>query len=212
MENLIKDDYLIIRENSNLNNDPVTPYLLVAKSQIETIAVSDTYDRFGQEITRGDAGDSMTLNTLKAVDVANDEWNDFFSNEEGHEYTEYFELGDNISAYDYCDEYDAVVTKCESDKDYTLYQETSKGFNYWDGNNWKTVTIQVEHGEASHEVVDNEIVEIISIEFATKEFVEDVKGYQRYVSQNGWEFVHSKWSGDFESCTVYSPEMQEYRN
>lgn len=128
--------------------------------KIETIAISDTYDKYGQKISSYETGDSLELLTKKAVKVANDAYNDYHycDSNEYNEYIEKWAVGDIIYAYDYaCEGYDAVIESkdLQEDIDYCLYREACKGFNYFNGHNWQTITISSNSFEPSHILIEN---------------------------------------------------------
>lgn len=175
-------------------------YYAIDADKIETLNVSDTYDQFGQLISDSDAGDSITLLTEKAVEAANKAAVDF-----GYE-DKTFTVGDFISAYDASDLYSEVRSKVD-DADIADNKETCKGFNYWDGHNFKTVTVDFASGEeSSHFIVDDEaLVAELNEAIANKEFKDDGFGQKIYTSGD-WTIVDNFCEGAWAAFEIVRTE------
>lgn len=78
-------------------NTGLVSFFAVSANTIETLAISDTFGAYGQQISAADAGDSITLLTQAAVDAANAAYANFHSEESSSKWS----LNDYISAYDY---------------------------------------------------------------------------------------------------------------
>lgn len=176
---------------------PERNWLAISKGRIETLNVSDTYDN-GQIISNSDAGDSIMLISEKAVKLANDKFNE--DNED--EYINKFEIGDYVYDYDFGNEFDAVQGNCIDGEDFIFYKSTVKGFNFWNGHNWDTITVAVEDGEPSHELnedqeLENELNQVIENMF----FIEEKHG-KRIFETDEYIIIESAFADDFEAYEI----------
>lgn len=200
-------NYLFLTEN---NNEGPSRYFAINPVIIETLNLSETYDQFGQTISHGDAGDSITLLTDKAVKIANDAYNEEFSAEESYDgYVNKYETGDFVSAYDFCECFDAVIEKSESGIDYEEDFTTVKGFTYWDGSNWKTITVEQNEYEPTHNVVDEDLTKELNQAIENKSF--ETKGFGCEVSRGGdYAIIESQWQGSWDIYELISASDYEY--
>lgn len=194
--------YKFIKENTFGENKSV-PFLAISKNEIKTLNDSDTYNNYGQKVSACDAGDSIELKSEKAIEVANR-----IALEIDLDYT--YEIGSFISAFEDDSElYDGLINELTEDEDYSLYCSTSKGFNYWDGSNWKTVTVWSEVGEPSHESIDDEDLEKELNEAIEKsELVKDGFGRKIYETEKYW-IVDSNFQNHFEAYEIYKKDEFE---
>lgn len=202
------ETYMIITNRFNENG--IDEYFAISKDRIETMKASETYDRFGQLVDEVDAGDYVCLLTQKAVDLANkianeerEENHNNSDSDEEFEKNEIYSLNDTVSAYDNRDIFTAIRELDETDFDHI--SEEVKGFNYWDGNNWKTVTIECEYNEPSHEVIEEKLSVEINEAIENVEFTHSGFGVQ-VGKYNDWVVISSQWQGDFSAYTVMSRE------
>jgi len=195
MENLI-----FLRESNQYN--PII--FAVSKDIFTEIKLSDTYDKFGQTIDRGDAGEGITLLTEKAVKIANEGYNEFHS-DDSDEFLTKWELDDYISAYDYSLEgFDAVVESndLEKDVDYDEDSQMVTGYTFWNGNNWKTITIAHEYDEPTHEVIsDKKLIKDLNEAIEKKSFKGDEFGLTTY-QFNNWLIVDSQYQGTWAKYEI----------
>ena len=195
------ENYLFIRKNNQEGQEPI---LAVSPEIFKTMKMSDAYDDYGQHISPGDAGDSIELLSEKAVKVANEAYNDFH-NYEGEEEVQKWSVDDVINAYDYDSEgFDAVAHNKElkEGKDYIYSAMTVKGYTYWDGHNWKTITIEQDIYEPTHEVItDKELVDELHEAIKNKEFFKDGFGQTIYKSGK-WNLISSQFQGSFEDFAI----------
>lgn len=166
---------------------------------ISEMRVSETYDRFGQPVTPADAGDYITLDTQKAVDIANNAYKEF----EDEEIDEMFSLNETISDYEQGNVFTAInsAEELKEGLDFTYYASTCKGFNYFDGSNWQSIVIHYEDdGQPNYEVIENDSLES---EIDSKEWIKDGFGKKLYESENFW-IIHNYCVGSFASYELYS--------
>lgn len=195
--------YIVIQKNPQfIDYATEEEYEIMNENQFEIVALSDTYGNYGQKIERGDAGDYIQLLTQEAVDFANTH------NEEGNNINE-FSIDDIISAYDDCQLVCDIIEYLNSES-YALTQEMVLAHTYWDGHNWKTITIEVETNEPSHVRVNSEKEkEILSEYFRFDDYNKDGAGLER-ANGEAYFFVRSNWQGSYELATVrlYNPEQE----
>lgn len=172
--------------------------LAIGKDTIKEMPLASVRDSFGQSTGSDNAGDSVTLDTEKAVQVAN-KLNAHF--EEWEEVEETYLLGDYVSAYDNSQLFDAIRSSDElkKDEDYTLNQEVVKGFEYWDGHNWMTIVAEAEHYDSEYEIINDEAL-ITELEKAIedREFVQEGFGEKVYEA-NGYMVIDNYCQGSFEA-------------
>lgn len=185
--------------------DEETAYYLVSAEEIKTMNLSDTYGGFGQSIDTAEAGDSIELDTEKAAQIAQKASDETV--EEG-EYT--WAKGDVISAYDCPDVYDEILEalkkEAKEDGDYTMYLETVKGFNYWDGSNFASIIVEADSYEAPYQLEDDEeLISAINKAVAKKELEKDLGTGKQY---RGGDFVimTSYWQGTWYAYKVMLAE------
>lgn len=190
-------------------SEGTTKYFAIDSAKIETLNVSDTYDQYGQNVSASDAGDSIELLSNSAVSIANGE----SENDQNNGY----EIGNIISAYDNGATFDLILDDklLKEGVDYNSYKETVKGFTYWDGHNWKTVTTQVENGEPTHEIVTDETL-IAELNKAIEEKELEGEGFGRKIYKgNGFVIVDSFWEGtwsEYEIVPEDEYEMEQEQN
>lgn len=176
-------------------------YEAISENRIETLNVSDTYDQYGQKISASDAGDHLELLTETAVELANDTWNEVDAEDE--DYVVKFTIGDIVSAYENSDVYREITNNCEEEVDYNVFKSTCQGFNYWDGNNWRTiVTSSEDDGGVTHEIEDDEeIIARLEAAIENMEFEKEGFGTRTYRYADAI-VVESQFSDAWEEYSI----------
>lgn len=169
--------------------------------KIKSMNLSYTYNNYGQLIDTADAGDWITLDSEKAVGLANRIYNE--ENEESEEFEEKFSLNDSVSDYDHSDVFSQVRETLKEGEDYTHYSEEVKGFNYWDGSNWRSVIVEAEHHDPEWEVItDQDMIAELSAAIEEREFVKEGFGEKIYhggayqVVYNYCQWAFASWELD----------------
>jgi len=179
-------------------NDGV--YYAINETKIEDIAVSDSFGNCGQKVSSADAGDYIEIFTPWAAVVANETWND--ENAEGEDFVERFTTGDNVSAYDHLFEFDAILEICEEGVDYNLVKEVLRGFTFWNGHNWETVSVDYEFGETTHEIEDDEeTIAQLNDAIDNKEFISQGNGLTIYGFKDA-EITESQYIDAWEIYSI----------
>jgi hypothetical protein len=202
-------NYIFLTEN--YNEGPTTYYAINA-DKIKTMNESDTYDKHGQLISCGDAGDSLSLSTGKGVEIANKLANKY---EEYEESPADFEVGNIISAYENGSLYEDIIGAYNAGElteiDIDITRSQAKGFNYWNGHNWGTVTTSVNNGESSHSIVDDEaLITELNEAIENKSFEKSGFGCEVF-SHDKWVIIDSNWQGDFASYEIMTEIDYECR-
>lgn len=185
------------------NRESETVYFAIDAEKIEILNESDTYDNYGQSVSPEDAGNSIGLLSQKAVDIANKAYHDNHAEYDDTEVLQHFSIGDFLSAYEHKEYSDVLSDKdLKIGEDYSEYFPTCKGFNYWDGSNWKTIVVEREHGETDFEILDNEeLTEELNQAIQNKEFVEDGFGRKIYETEQ-YEIEYNYCQGTWASYYV----------
>lgn len=166
--------------------------LAIGKERIKDLALADVRDQYGQITGSDNAGDSVTLDTEKAVRIANKLSAEL-------EFEGKFSLTDYVSAYDNSQLFDAIKAddKLEEGADYTLNQEMVRGFEYWDGHNWRTVVVQADHYDPEYELIEDEnLINELNQAIEDREFEKEGQGVRIYSGGN-YQIVDSQWHGSF---------------
>lgn len=195
MENLIflKDE-----------NEQEVIYYAIDAAKIETLNVSDTYDGTGQTVGSANAGDSLTLETQKAVDVANQFYHENYSEYDDLEVLVHYKIDDYISAYDSGSTYTQILeSNLVEDVDYILQRENCEGFNYWNGNNWKSVIIDFEHGAYTNfsKITDQDLIAELTKALQNKEFKKEGSGFTHY-TYGKYKIQTTQYASDFSNYTI----------
>lgn len=194
------NNYIFLTENFTEGD---TVYLAIDADKIETLNVSSTYDKYGQPVSNSDAGDSLDLLTNVAIDIANDAIGS----------ANYFEQGNVVSAFETPTAFDDILELLQKHNliegvDFTMYKETVKGFNYWDGSNYKTITTQVENGEATHTILDDErLIAELNEAIENSKFIKEGFGTKIYEA-NGWTVENNYCQGVWDAYRVYTQEVE----
>lgn len=207
----IMSNYQFITAN-NEENRRGTVYLAITQ-EIETLAMSDTYGGYGQKIDPADAGDHCVILTEKAVLVVNDAYNEHYSHEDDYsEYINKYQIGDIVSAYDFGYIYDAVINSELKYPDVEFQKSELKGFNYWDGSNWATVSVDADYGETSHTLIEDEaLIEKLNQAIKDMEFVKEGFGTETYKTDE-YVIVQSNFANHFESYEIFPISEHEFLN
>lgn len=190
-------NYIFLTDN---NRESETIYFAIDSEKLETLNVSDTYDNYGQSVSPEDAGNGITLLSQKAVDIANQSYHDNHSDYDDTEILQHFSVGDYLSAYENKEYSDLVGnTELKVDEDYSENFPTCKGFNYWDGSNWKSVIVDYEYGEANFEIVDNEdLSKRLNEAIQNKQFLKEGFGAKYYETEE-FEIEYNYCQGTWAS-------------
>lgn len=192
------------------SEDSVTRYFAISSDRIETLRVSSTYTNYGQMVDTSDAGDSVTLDSQKAVDIANKAYYEHTDEDEKNRY----ELEDFVLDYDDPNTFSAVSGSSElvEGVDYTYNAETCKGFNYWDGNNWASVIVEYENGseEAPFEIVsDEDLIKELNNAIEEKTYVKNEFGEKIYHSGK-YKVTYSQFASSWEDyCLIHLDEIED---
>jgi hypothetical protein len=198
-----EDSYIFLKAIYSEDGDC---YYAIRESKIEKIDLSNTYGDYGQITSPEDAGDTITLLTQKACDVANESYNAFFSDEEDHENIEKYHIEDYVSAYESTLDFEAIGSSMElkEGEDYEYNRLQISGFTYWDGHNFKTiVTHPGDAGfEADFEIVDNdELVKELNEAIETCQYVKEGFGEKIYENDK-YIVIDNYCEGRWESYAV----------
>lgn len=106
-------------------------YFAIDSSRIETLNVSDTYDQFGQRISSYDAGDYVEITNFEKFSKLHSDLVESMRMSE-----------DDILCFDgHSDIFFELEEIGEGDY-FKFHRSECKGFNYWNGNNWRTILLE----------------------------------------------------------------------
>lgn len=197
-------NFLKLRDGHNYENRPEC--IFATSQEIVSLKTSETYTTKGETVGTYNAGDSVFLTTPKAVEIANR-----ISEDQESDYK--WSIDDVVNGYDnsdiFDDLYNALINELTSD-DFDEHHLTSKGFNYHDGNNWKSII-------CFDEVHDDYIYEQIEDESECKKYsrvIEEMKetdnsrGYTYYETHDFW-IMHSQFASNPLSYEIYSKDQYD---
>lgn len=197
--------------------------LLLVNDIFETMNVSDVYYS-GQKTGEEAAGDYSIYNQYASADhdCIKDFVNTLNASQDEEDYlVSILEIsGDELLIPDSYDEsYTDIITSIDEakahefilnwEKENAIYEKCT-AHTYWDGHNFKTITVQVENGEPTHEICEGEEFEKMIAEYETAEKVKDVTGGEIWKSENFY-YNKSFWQGHFEIAEVENIEDYEMR-
>jgi hypothetical protein len=190
---------------SNTSNPELSgKYFAIYAESLVSMPLSDTYSQFGQSVGADDCGDSLELLTQKAVDKANQIYYDRFDKNYVLGLLVHFKLNDVISACEERNIFENIIASdLIEDEDYNLYQIMCTGFNYWDGNNWKSIIVSDENGSCySWEVLeDKELTQRLLTVFEEKEFVKSSFDKDEFETDE-FKIVISNFSSSWDIFTI----------
>lgn len=201
--------YIFLTEN--FNEGPTTYYAIPA-DKIETLKVSDTYDRNGQRIDHTDAGDYHFDNQYSNAEKdCKKEIAEKFGIEADNIHVVNvggdieIEAGDG-EAYEFDEAAVNAFIKEWRERNESLTEV--KGFTYWDGHNWKTITTSVVGGEPTHEIVsDEKLVVELNEAIENKTFEKSGFGCEVY-SLDKWVVIDFNYQGTWAAYEIMS--MEDY--
>jgi len=203
-------NYIFLTENFN---EGTKRYFAISSDKIETLNLSETYDGYGQTVGHYNAGDyhmdnsegSAVMDCTKAI-------------------SEKFEIDmDNIHIIDNDGEFEIEAGEGEEYsfdenevnsfiKEWRKENESLtevKGFDYWDGHNWKTVVTGCDFGEPSHEIVNDELTKELNEAIENMSFEKEGFGCKVYTYEN-WVIIDSNWQGTWASYELMKVEDYGY--
>lgn len=187
-------------KKANVEAGIENPWLAINVDRIETLNVSDCYDSNGQQIDPYSAGDTLSLLTTAAVEVANK-----VSKEEDYDFT--YNINEIISAPD-GGPYDEIVKALEKSEliestDYAFEKQTVKGFNYWNGHNWRTVAVESDNNEPEYELCDDQdLIDRMNKAIEECEYSSECRGFT-YFEHPDFSIKKSAFQEDFEDYQIF---------
>lgn len=206
-------NYIFLTENFN---EGPTCYYAISGNRIETLNLFSTYDQHGQIVGHTNAGDyhlanseggyaltdcikaisekfGIDYNNIKMVNEGDDEFN--------------IEAGDG-EEYGFDEAAVNAFIKEWREKNESLTEV--KGFTYWDGHNFKTITTGVDDGEPTHNILDDEeLTRDLNAAIENKSFEKAGFGCEVF-SHDKWVIIDSNWQGTWEAFEIMSREDYEY--
>lgn len=185
-------------------DSPKVEYFAIAESQIEELYVSDTYSMYGHQITPAEAGDYLEILSEKAVSLANKAYHDEYADYDDTEIVQHFSIGCSISAYDYSQVYDNIVSsELVESEDYVVFKNGCQGFNYWNGQDWNTILVQHDENDClDWEIVkDKKLVKRLRIAITAMTYKSKGSGVNYYQYGNT-KIAESFWQGSWESYSL----------
>ena len=174
-------------------------YFAMSQSQIETLNVSDSYDQYGQKVSASDAGDYLELTDRTAAQFANDCYNEQEDNEDDDRENPY-SAGMNINAFDNSGLFEAVCD--EPALGVVTHRTQFQGFNFWDGSNWKTVSVETIEDNNEYEIeTDETIIARLKEAIENKEQFSEGFGLTTYRYKDV-EIVESQFASAWEQYEI----------
>lgn len=183
IKNSKKTMLVFIKRRHDFTEQPY--HYAVNAAEIKTLEVSSTYDQFGQLVSHEDAGDCIELVSEKAVRMANETRG------------EVFQVGDMFTAME--ENFDDLLGELSEGEDYVKYFPTVEGFNYWDGNNNRSILVDGDGFEQDWEMeIESDKKTVASLKRICKSTERgdglDDRGITTYTRRNG-VVKSSRWAG-----------------
>lgn len=116
---------------NKFNPESECMYFAIDSSRIETLNVSDTYDRWGQPISSYDAGDFVEITDFVKFSLQHPELVESMRMSE-----------DDILCFDGHSDIFFELERIGEGDYFNFYFTECRGFNYWNGNNWQTILLE----------------------------------------------------------------------
>ena len=175
-----------------LKNEDGETYQALPKNSFEEINVHNTYDN-GQSVSHEDAGDCLSINTNKAVKIANKVRKEEYPNKP------VFKIGDIVHAFDFPYVFEEIVygNNLNVDVDFTTEYQQCTAYNYWDGNNWKSIIVAYDNlnWECSELLEDKELIEELCQAINDMVYKDDSHGI-KYFEHEKWSITQSIWANN----------------
>ena len=198
---------IFLKENFSENS--VTRYFSIDDSRIETLKVFETYANHGEQVGHYYAGDYSIFNSASSAafdcqDAINQKFGVVALIDDG-----LVQIIDNVDvdySFDTDSEFDELTKDInnfiiEWEKQNSNYSKV-KGFNYFDGHNWKTVTTCADFGETSHSIIEDEdLIGELEKAIEEMEFVESGYGKEEYEG-NGYAIIKTQFESDWSEYTL----------
>ena len=117
---------------------------------------------------------------------------------------QHFKVGDMIYASEERRYFVEIVeSDLIEDEDYNLYQTMCTGFNYWDGNNWKSIITSDDNGSyyVWEVLEDKDLTKTLLTAYEEKEFVKNSFGKDEFETSE-FKIVISQFSSSWEIFTI----------
>lgn len=153
------------------------------KSIFSELAISNCYGPYGQKISCADAGDYVEILSSEAAEMVEE-----YRSEDGHAVSE-VKKGAVITAYDDNDVFqmlfDTFFLEENGEKHCAFSFEKWLAYTFWDGHNWKTITLTSPEVPSFTEMVGDEPAKIIAEwenkgDDCEKEFGQEIYTCEKY--------------------------------
>jgi hypothetical protein len=190
-----------------------TKYFSIPENQLEDMYIHNTYNDYGQLVGHTDAGDWSVLN--HSCDLYTECINAIKEKFLNGLDTDDLEINDDFSVYWFGWDLDGLNVSLSEEKKAEIqnwikeYEEKNskygecRGFNYWDGHNWRTVVVSNEFDDfRNYEVVDDEdLIKELNEAVEESEFYKEGPGYREY-RYGKWSVISSNWQEHFEEFII----------
>lgn len=176
------------------------PKLFIADVKFEYMPISDTY-RFGQQISHSDAGDYLEFNKYTILDK-DDEVTSFLQ-------------GEVVLAYNDPQLFNKIIENISKDS-YNLHQETVLAYNYWDGSNWKTLTLSGDspfleffHERSGFDIIeDYKDAQFLTESFGTQVLCSDQYVFTKHSFQGTWYIAMVQTTEEYHFAKMMSQNRE----
>ena len=178
-------------------------YCAIYESKVEKMNYSDTYGDFGRKVSSYDAGDCIELLSERAVNYVRAIKN-----------SNIYNIGDSIYAYNDKDLFESFFKSNLIDGlDFSVVYTECYGFNYWDGNNWKTILLSHDYLEYFEWKVirDKDLIKNLRTAIIRKEEKRKGVGYVDY-EFGKYIITESFWSGSWEMFKITLKDERQWIN
>lgn len=165
-------------------------YFAIYSDRIENLNISDTYDRWGQSISSYDAGDYVEITDVEKFKLLHRDLYDSLT------------LTKDDVLFDGDSDVFHELEQIEEGEYFIFHRSVCKGFNYWNGNNWRTVLVECDGVEPEWEILqDKSIIKRLRTALTKKKELH--KGFGTVEYQHGKVFiVESFYQNRWENYTL----------
>lgn len=176
-------------KNLFISNDGGRTWEAVRQEWFDWMPMSEVYTDYGQQVGHYNAGDSLEIITPGAAALANEKYRELNDEED-----DIYNVGDIITAYDDFDLFEELL----GEEGFEHYYVEVLGHTYWDGHNFKTITLPCSDNETEWDVASDVVSRKLQARLNFCKLISDRCGIETYTHG----VRKSNFYGDFAIATI----------